>query len=182
MEWLLELSRALRDEQPAGPVVATLATVDRAGSPRARSVVCRRFADDGSAWVASDGRSGKNADVRGRAQAELVLWLPRGRVQFRLHGRVDVLAAGDGTDQRLGLWRELSDAARALFFWPAPGTPRSDRDEFRAAAGADEAPPASFEVLTLYPESVERLGLNLVPHDRRRWRRSDGWRAERLNP
>jgi pyridoxamine 5'-phosphate oxidase len=183
-DWINRLRDALNAEYRGGkPWVATLATVDADGRPRARSVVCRRLLDDGTTWYASDARSGKNADVRARPDAEAVFWLAGQREQFRLLGRVEVLGEGTEAPERLALWREMSDTARALFAWPPPGQPRvTDPASFQERLGAHVPPPASFEVLVLRPEQVERLGLSFHPHNRRRWRAADGWQGIALNP
>ena len=183
MEWLRELRGAVAREKGEGPVIGTLATVDAAGCPRARSVVARRIDDAGRAWIASDGRSEKNGELRRNPAAELVLWLPENRLQYRLRGPVDILDAGARPDERLALWRELSDAARALFFWPPPGAPLdADIADVPSAAPSSLAPPASFDVVVLKPEEVERLDLRPHPHARRRWRQEDDWRGADLNP
>ena len=184
MQWLQELREAMRPpEGGGGPIVATLATVDAAGCPRARSVVVRRLDDGGRLWIASDGRSEKNEELRRNPAGEVVLWLPGQRLQFRLRGPVELLGAGSPQDERVVLWRELSDSARALFFWPSPGAPLSaDSREVPAAAPASLAPPASFEVVVLRPAEVERLDLRPHPHARSRWRQEDDWRGFDINP
>src|SRR5215213_3847478 len=86
-EWAVELTRALGEEYGGErPRVCTLATVDKAGLPRARSVVCRRVGPDGAIWLASDARSEKNEHVKASPQAEVVFWLPTRREQFRVQG------------------------------------------------------------------------------------------------
>jgi pyridoxamine 5'-phosphate oxidase len=183
MEWLRELRDALPQGSGGGPLIGTLATVDAAGCPRARSVVVRRVDDAGRLWVTSDGRSAKNAELRANPAAELVVWLPEIRLQFRLRGPVDVLNAGSPQDERLVAWRELSDSARALFFWPEPGAARDDSSaDAPSAAPASMAPPGWFEVIVLKPEEVERLDLRPHPHARRRWRQEDDWRGADVNP
>jgi pyridoxamine 5'-phosphate oxidase len=184
MDWLVELSASMGSVQRSTPLIATLATVDFLGRPRARSVVCRRIdEDDGSVWIASDARSEKNEHVREHKQAELVIWLPQPREQFRLFGNMTVLDLRDQTARRRQLWEDLSDAARAMFFWPTPGRPlESGADAFPKEMPAGEGPPESFEVLVLHPTQVERLQLQPHPHQRTRWRAERDWKAEPLNP
>ena len=182
-DWVSRLRDALAAEYRDLPWVATLATVDSDGRPRARSVVCRRLLDDGTMWYASDARSENNAHARTAPAAEVVFWLPRQREQFRLLGRLELIGAGTESPDRLALWREMSDTARALFAWPPPGEPRvTDPAAFPVRVGAHVPPPANFELLVLRPEQVERLGLSLHPHNRRRWRAVDGWQGVALNP
>ena len=176
---LAGLAAALDEECGPRPRVAVMATVDAAGRPRARNVVCRRVGA-GGIWVASDARSAKNAEVRANPAVELAFWLAGRREQFRVAGRVEFLA---GTDRRAA-WEGLSDAARALFRWPAPGAPRVDGpDAFPAAVPPDGPIPESFEVLALMPEAVEILDLKPHPHRRRRFRRAGAeWAVEEVNP
>lgn len=182
MEWLKELRAAVEAEYGPAPVVATLALVDGYGLPSGRSVVCRRINDDGSVWVASDARSQKNSHVRRHADAELVLWLPRPRVQFRLFSRVELLTALGGHAARPELWQSLSDATRATFFWPHPGRPKNPADGSPLTAGPGEPVPETFEVLVLSPLEVDRLDLKPFPHARRRWREDEEWRGTDINP
>jgi PPOX class probable FMN-dependent enzyme len=184
MHWLVELFAAMGAVQRSTPLIATLATVDFLGRPRARSVVCRRIdEEDGSIWIASDARSEKNEHARETKLAELVIWLPQPREQFRLFGDVSVLDVSDEMGRRFQLWEDLSDATRAMFFWPTPGTPlEATPRAFPGEMPAGEGPPDSFEVLVLRPTQVERLQLQPHPHQRTRWRAEKGWRAEALNP
>lgn len=174
-----ELSEALDGEYGPRPRVAALATVDPAGRPRVRSVVCRRVGP-GRIWVASDARSAKNAEVRTSPSVELAFWLPGRREQFRIAGRAEILAGAD----RQAAWERLSDSARALFCWPAPGTPRVDGpDAYPATIPAEGPIPAAFELLAIEPEAVESLDLKPHPHRRRRFRRAGAdWTVEELNP
>jgi pyridoxamine 5'-phosphate oxidase len=184
-EWVGELTRALEGEYGGErPRVCTLATVDKAGLPRARSVVCRRVGPDGAIWLASDARSEKNEHVKASPHAEVVFWLPTRREQFRVQGSVKVLGEPAPDPARAQLWRELSDEARALFFWPTPGAKKLETLEvFPKAVGAETPPPASFEVLVLRPRRVEHLQLKPHPHRRRRWMLAGKWNAaSEVNP
>ncbi|HWE95705.1 MAG TPA: pyridoxamine 5'-phosphate oxidase family protein [Tepidisphaeraceae bacterium] len=182
MEWLTEFRRVAGDVAGGRPLVATIATVDAGCSPRARSVVVRHIGDDGSIWFVSDARSAKNAQLAADNDAEIMVWLPEAREQFRLFGTVDRLGPAL-TGTRMDIWRQMSDASRALFFWPAPGTPRTQDDAaFPATVDAATAPPVTFEVLFLEPLQVEHLRLLTHPHQRRRWRSDTGWEREELNP
>jgi pyridoxamine 5'-phosphate oxidase len=177
--WLLLLRNALGNEFDRRPLVMTLATVDETSGPRARSVICRHLDDGGRLLVVSDARSDKSAHLRRDARAEVVMWLEAALQQFRFRGAVEI--ASDA--RRAALWRDLSPASRALFFWPPPGQPFDPRLSFPEGADDQTAPPASFELLVLAPDLVERLDLNPHPHDRRRWdRAAGGWVECRLNP
>src|SRR3954463_5584412 len=122
-EWVGELTRALSEEFGEQPLVCTLATVDKAGAPRARSVICRKVGSDGSLIITSDGRKEKNEQVKAVPQGEVVFWLPKLRGQLRLFGAMK--RTSDGRDpMRAEIWKLLSDSTRAMFFWPSPGAKR----------------------------------------------------------
>lgn len=183
-EWVAELTRGLVAEFGDGPHVCTLATVDKNGAPRARSVVCRKVGADGSVWVVSDARTEKNEQVRAVPQAEVVFWLPASREQFRLFGSVKVLPGGSKEPALVDSWQALSDATRATFFWPSPGAKRIDAPEaFAREVAAGTPPPANFEVLVVRPRRVEHLQLGSHPHRRRRWMLAGNWSAAaEVNP
>src|SRR5688572_18385236 len=122
--WLQPLTDALDLEYPAQPRIATLATVDPSQRPHARSVVLRRINDEGTLTIVSDARSQKNAHLRVTPFAEVVLYLPTRREQFRLAGPVRLIAAADNGPARQEAWTNLRDESRAHFTWPAPGHPR----------------------------------------------------------
>ena len=184
IEWVEELRAGFTEEFGTGPKVVTLATVDDKQFPRARSVVCRRFRDDGLVLIASDARSEKNLHLRRAPMAEICVWLAGRRQQFRLRGPVSVISAGATLawygpgDAIVGvrglreeIWLEMSESARALFFWPDPGQPLvSDSSQFPPAVRTG-LPPDTFELLAVFPHDVEKLDLRPHPHRRRRWRR-----------
>jgi hypothetical protein len=166
--WLDAFRSDLDAEFARAPRIAAMATSDRVGGATVRHVVIRRVEPDGSLLLATDARSTKVDHLRRRPDASISFWLQDLRRQYRLDGPVDRLADGP---ERLALWRGLSDAARALFTWPEPGTLRTDDpDAFPAAVGADTEPPGSFLVLRVRPLFVERLDLKPHPHERLRWR------------
>jgi pyridoxamine 5'-phosphate oxidase len=184
IEWLNILTSALADEYADRPRVMTLATVAPDGSPRARSVVCRRIDDaDGSMWIASDARSEKNAQVRANPNVECVFWLARLRRQYRLRGVATVITPTyDATAREV--WRGMSPESRALFLWPPPGEPRvgtAPVDAFPRVNPSDDLPP-TFEVIMVKPAVVEELDLNPHPHRRRRWTVESNWAVQELNP
>ena len=179
--WVGSLRGALDSEYGMKPRIGSLATVDGAGRPRVRAVVCRRVEDDGTLWVASDSRSAKNAQVRAHPVGEIAFWLPSRREQYRAGGAVEILAPDD--PRRAVLWRELSDSARALFFWDAPEETMSDPPGPNPrSVPAAAAIPETFEVLVLRPDRVESLDLKPHPHARHRWKAADGWSGEAIHP
>ena len=82
------------------------------------------------------------------------------------------------------LWQALSDASRAMYFWPSPGARRNDPPEsFAKEVAAGTPPPANFEALVVRPRRVEHLQLGPHPHRRRRWMLAGHWSAaSEVNP
>lgn len=183
MQWLQELRSSVdREFGVAAPRVMTLATVDRAGAPHARGIICRRIDDEGRVYAATDARTEKNAQLRGDPRAELVFWMPRIKVQFRLTGQTRIIAWPEDEPQRKSIWRELSDEARSLFFWPTPGVAADTDDAFAQAVSADVSPPKTFEILIVEPRQVDRLFLDSHPYRRRVWRADTSWAGVDVNP
>ena len=177
-DWLDPLRSALDREFADRPRVVALATVRRDGSPRARMVVCRSINDQGTHLFVCDARSEKHEQLAARQEAEVVYWLASQRLQYRLRGPASTSRASSHQ-----LWPGLSDATRAMFFWPPPGNLRvAGMVEFPREVAADVAPPASFEAIVFLPMEVERLDLNPHPHDRRRWQMEHDWQETWLNP
>ncbi len=160
-------------------IVATLATVDRDGSPRARTVVVRSFnADDNSLWMTTDSRTGKMQELEVRPLAEVVFWMPHERQQFRLRGTMEIVRDGSAREE---LWKGLNESTRAMFFWPTPGALREDGFQFVPTVPPGPAP-AEFILLILKPNLVEALELNEMPHRRRRWAEANQWQMTLVNP
>jgi pyridoxamine 5'-phosphate oxidase len=179
-EWLNLLRATIKAEGADRPVVMTLATLSRNGSPRARGVICRGIDDDGSIWFVSDARSKKNQQIKLDRRVEAVFWLPSLKRQVRIRGEARVIGAADNRAQQL--WKDLPDSTRAFFTWPAPGEPRCDTDNFADALPADAPAPSFFEAIAIHPTLVEVLDLTEHPHLRKRFRRKKGWTAEEINP
>jgi PPOX class probable FMN-dependent enzyme len=178
-DWLNLLREALAREFPSGPVTATLATA-KGGMAFARTVVVRRVDDAGHVWFTTDARSEKYEQLADTPAAELVFWLGGQRRQFRVRGPVRTVGGDDPAGART--WREMSDAARALFFWPDPGERRSPGAAFVDAVGKETAPPEQYAAVAVLPNVVEELDVGSHPHRRRRWCEARGWVGEELNP
>ncbi|MDB5352588.1 MAG: hypothetical protein JWN86_3835 [Planctomycetota bacterium] len=179
-DWVAELREAFEAEfGTESPRIGALATVDDAGRPRVRSVVCRNVEEDGTLWVASDARSEKNREARAHPFGEIAFWLPTLREQFRVAGSLRISAMGDRRDR---VWAELSDASRALFFWPPPGGPIREDAELPDRVDVSTQIPGTFELLVLKADRVDHLDLNEHPHRRRIWRADRSWAVREVNP
>jgi PPOX class probable FMN-dependent enzyme len=179
MNWITDLETDFAKEFDGGPRIVTLATLagDR---PDARSVVVRDFLPDGSVLFTSDSRSEKNDQIRASPHAAIVIWLPKLKRQYRIHGSVEILDASNPVLTKH--WEKLSNASRETFFWPPPGSPFVGASDCSTATPADVTIPASFSVLILHPTQVDALDLNGRPHLRARWAHvGAGWSADRIN-
>lgn len=175
-----ELTTLAEAEFHARRIVATLATVDESGRPRARTVFIRWFDEaEATIWITADVRSEKMRHLAKTPLGELVIWTPHERQQFRLFGHVEVVRAGHARDD---LWAQLKDQAKAMFFGPPPGDPFRAEADFPATVPSLTPPPETFVLLALRPTEVESLELNYTPHRRRRWRRDDNWQTHLINP
>jgi PPOX class probable FMN-dependent enzyme len=181
-EWVNELRAALARELEGAPAVMILATVDAGGTAHARCIVCRRIEADGRLLAVMDDRTSKIAQLSRNRRVEAVFWLPKTRVQYRITADATVVAFPADEQLRRELWRELSDASRALFFWPTPGIAPSPDDADAQAVAADVPPPRNFNVLILDPRQVDRLALDTHPHRRRVWRQDTNWMGVDVNP
>ena len=179
--WLPILRDALDLEYADRPRIATLATID-ADRPRARSVILRRIDDDGTLWIVSSAHSEKNRQLRQTPHAELVLYLPTSREQFRLFGQAKAVGKGGDEPFRQQFWRSLSDVGRSTFFWPTIGKPYNECDPVPTAVSADTPMPDNFEPIAIRPEEVEHLTTAQIPHRRKRWRKQESWQPQSINP
>lgn len=177
----LELFRAAASSESGRPIIIALATVDAAGDPQVRSVVCRHMDDEGRIWITSDTRSPKHRQILAHPRAAAVAWFSSIREQFRFNGTVEILDSSSTGTARVEFWRGLPSATRATFFWPPPGEIRNPGATFAASSDAPDPPP-SFGVLVLSPSRVEHLMLKYDPHQARRWERNTHWATQEVNP
>ena len=159
-----------------------LASVAADGSPRVRTLVFRGWAGATQLDLLTDARSAKAAELAEQPALEICWLLPRARVQFRLRGRLQTLAAEQEEAERQRHWQSLSPSARAVWFWPPPGTPRLAGSAFPAALAEAVPMPSHFQLLRIALREVEALELRDHPHHRRRWRAAAGWLEESLHP
>jgi PPOX class probable FMN-dependent enzyme len=159
-----------------------LATVDPAGAPHARAIVCRRIESDGRIFTAIDARTEKSAHLHRDRRAEIVFWLPNLRIQFRIAADTKLVAFPEDETLRRDIWRGMSDQSRSLYFWPTPGVAADSDDAFAQAVSADVSPPRTFEIVIFEPRQVDRLILDSHPQRRRVWRADTNWAGVDVNP
>lgn len=194
--WRIELERAFKDSatDPASRYLQ-LATRDESGAPTVRTLVFRRFLDEGLPGMAAealvmctDGRSGKARALRGAggsARAEAVVYVAATREQFRVSGTLTLAEGREAARLRGEVWSSLSAASRQSFTWPAPGMPREGATAFaQPEPGPAAEPPSAFALLLLDPVGVDHLELRPSPHRRTRYQRDPlgCWESVALNP
>ena len=183
-EALVQLKTALRkNRRDAHHRYFQIATVTPEGQPKNRTVVFRGFgADDTSLLVITDSRSEKIVELEQNASAEIAWYFTRTREQFRISALTTCVDyrchSMEDSALRDQVWQQLSEAARAQFFWPGPGLPF---DTGTTAAVTDEAPD-TFALLKLSPVAIDHLVLSKV-QTRRRSQLQDGrWHEHWVNP
>jgi pyridoxamine 5'-phosphate oxidase len=178
------LLRGARQREGRSPLARwlQLATVAADGTPRVRTLVFRGWGGPAELDLLTDGRSAKPAELAAQPAVELCWLLPRARSQFRLRGQRALLAPELEERERLRHWQSLSPSGRALWGWPQPAAARAGPDAFPEELSADTPMPEHFTLLRVTLEQVELLELVGHPHQRRRWRREDGWSEQQLNP
>lgn len=188
--WRASLVLALyRNRHVAQSRYLQLATIRADGRPANRTVVFRGFlGETHSIMIVTDTRSAKVGELDAAPWAEACWFFPMTREQFRLGGKATVIRedAGDGPTcrARRDVWRDLADATRQSFTWPAPGEPRDPTVPFAEAMPDPEVPPATFGLIVLDPVEVDHLELDGSPQNRWAYRRDvEGqWTGREINP
>jgi len=149
----------------------------------------------------TDSRSSKIGHIAANSNAELVWWFSQSSEQYRVAGNLVVI--GGGTDEtgregqqqqlwhlhneRLSMWKQLSDPAREQFYWHSPGrtfdelarVPPGGRD----AQGTILPPPETFLLMLLVPTHVHFLRLRDNYAQTCHWdHQSCAWTSLRVNP
>lgn len=128
--------------------------------------------------------------LQGRV-AEVCWYFTETREQFRLRGDIMVVT-NQSTDsalvrQRRGLWKSISDGARASYSWPAPGSERpedaDDEKDFKCSADIDTVSD-NFVLMLLRPTYIDHLRLKGFPQKRSIWQINDqhSWEPKSVNP
>lgn len=168
--------------------LCTLATVDAAGHPQARTVILRDL--DGRLAVFLNETSPKWQQFGQAAPLAVVVWLPSVNVQYRLRCHTRPVAKQVVQES----W-QLRPAAPKRLDWfytrvQAQSSPIGDRQSLLDQVGDLKlrqplVAPRTAAGVYLEALSVERLDLGMVDgiHDRRSFqRRADGWHETVLVP
>jgi pyridoxamine 5'-phosphate oxidase len=208
-DWLAQATRA--NAQP-NPNAMVLATVDAAGAPAARVVLCKEIRPDaGYITFFTNYLSRKGAELTANARAAAVIYWDVLHRQVRLEGRVtqttaaesDAYFASRDWQSRIGAWASeqsapiasraelirATDAAARRFGVPTP----TASDDVAPDPGIAIPRPPHWGGYHLWVQSVELWVEGVARlHDRARWTRtltsagggfSGGrWSATRLQP
>lgn len=168
--------------------LCTLASVDAAGHPQARTVILREL--DGRLAVFGNETSPKWQQMALSASLAVVVWLPTLKLQYRLQCDTRPVAKSVVHES----WQLRPDAPKRLDWYYTRVQPQSSAIDSRDAllsgvAGLSLREPlvAPRTAAGVYLEAtvVERLDLDMADgiHDRRGFRRrADGWHEYTLVP
>ncbi|HEY7599850.1 MAG TPA: pyridoxamine 5'-phosphate oxidase [Candidatus Limnocylindrales bacterium] len=169
------------------PNAMTLATVDAAGQPAARTVLLKGIDRRGLVFY-TNLASRKAADLEANAKAALLFWWPPHARQVRFEGTIEPVAEAEADayfatrprGSQIGAW---ASAQSSVIADRAALEAAEQEIVARFAGGAVPRPPF-WGGYRLVPERVEFWqGRSNRLHDRLRYGRSDeGWRIERLAP
>jgi pyridoxamine 5'-phosphate oxidase len=188
--WRSVLDKALyQNRELAYARYFQLATVREDGRPANRTVVFRGFLPNSDQLITiSDHRSSKISQIQHNAWAEICWYFPETREQFRLSGSLSLVDQHDTNPQRQQIynqtWQNLSDSARAQFYWPPPSQPYDPTVGIEEPPQDQNRPAESFLLILLDPTEVDHLDLRLQPHSRHRhWCDSEQqWYSNPINP
>lgn len=177
-----------RERNDPCATLCTLATVDAAGHPQARTVVLRDV--DGRLAVFGNETSPKWSQMALSASLAVVVWLPTLQVQYRI--QCDTRPVPKSTIQES--WQLRPETPKRLDWYYTRVQPQSSAIENREALAKGLAglrlreplvAPRTAAGVFLEPITVERLELANPDglHDRRLFRhQADGWREVVLVP
>ena len=165
----------------------SLATVSTAGRPEVRTLVLRDV--QGQLAIFINRTSPKWQALQPQQTLQFMTYWPSSQLQYRFDCTFTEIESAIVHPS----WRLRPESPRRLdhvYDTQAPqSTPVADRAQLLAHAGSVEpdqleTPTSNAIGLFLEPECIERLDLNMQgePHDRRRYRRTNGWQEEVLVP
>ncbi len=188
--WRSSLVLALyQNRQAPNARFVHMATVRADGRPANRTLVFRGFLHETHQLTfTTDSRTRKLAELAASPRAELCWYFPVTHEQFRIGGTIRLIGedSGDATlaAARRQTWRDLPEATRTSFTWPAPGLPRDTRVPFPIEHPDPLEPLPHFALIVLDPLDVDHLELNGTPQNRWEYHRDhEGrWSGIEVNP
>ncbi|AFY34914.1 Npun_F5749 family FMN-dependent PPOX-type flavoprotein [Calothrix sp. PCC 7507] len=167
-----------------------MATVRANGCPANRTLVFRGFLEDSNQLkFITDARSEKADQIQQQPWAEVCWYFPNTREQFRITGHLTLVSDDHPLPAlqkaRMTTWRDLSDAGRLQFAWPASGKPRiQDKAAFEPPLPDPSQPEPNFCLLLLDPVQVDHLELRGEPQNRWLYHldEKERWSCQEINP
>jgi pyridoxamine 5'-phosphate oxidase len=188
LDWLAtDRARARSHSDPCANL-CTLATVDAAGHPQARTVILRDV--DGRLAIFLNETSPKWQQLEHTQSLAIVVWLPSINVQYRLQCDSRPVAKQNVYES----WQLRPDPPKRMDWFytriQAQSTPIDSRDALLEQLGKLQlrdplVAPRTAAGIYLEPFRIERLNLTMPDgiHDRRSFqRRADGWHEVVLVP
>jgi pyridoxamine 5'-phosphate oxidase len=188
------LDEAVRRAQQPNPNAMVLATVDVAGLPSARVVLCKQIQPvPGVIIFYTNYQSRKGRELAATGRAAIVMHWDHLHRQLRVEGRVvqapaaesDAYFASRNWQSRLGAWASqqsqpiasraelYKSVARAALRLALPGKPPGDGDEAAPDPGTRIPRPPHWGGFHLWAEAVELwVEGSARIHDRVRWERT----------
>ena len=179
--WLQQLKRAIRgNRRDAHNRYIQFATLGLDGKPRVRMVVFRGFSlSEASFFIITDARSEKVKELAQCPDVEVSWYFTLTREQFRLQCSAVTHSHGADADlHRNALWKGLSDAAKAQFFWPEPGLPSGEGQSLEITMH----PPETFIAIECSPQRVDHLVLAKIQRRTLSDLTASGWTEVSINP
>ena len=179
--WLQQLKRAINgNRRDAHNRYVQFATLGLDGKPRVRMVVFRGFSlSEASFFIITDARSEKVEELAQCPDVEVSWYFTHTREQFRL--QCSAVTHSHGTDADLHrdtLWKGLSDAVKAQFFWPEPGLTSGEGQSLEITMH----PPETFTVIECSPQRVDHLVLAKTQRRTLSHMTESGWTEVSVNP
>eukprot|EP00128_Syssomonas_multiformis_P011235 Colp12_sorted_trinity150504_noHs@6905 len=181
-KWFKDLKEAHSVNNKTNRGYIQLATVRPNGMPANRTVVFRNFFHDTPLLsICIDTRSEKAEQIEHFPFGEIAWYMPETREQFRLSGRLFIVGNDrvigyeptlsawglekiDWAEERLKLWKALSDGMRAGFASPQPGDDIDPGVELVKTLPKDQ--PTNTEAKALYDTALAHFGLVIFATER----------------
>jgi pyridoxamine 5'-phosphate oxidase len=188
--WRSVLAKALHQNRAlAYARYFQLASIREDGRPANRTVVFRGFlADSNQLMMISDRRSQKVPQIQQTSWAEICWYFPKTREQFRLSGSLQIVDQSSTNPQLRQVynqtWQNLSDSARAQFYWLPPSQPYDPSGVIPEPSDGSDQPAETFLLILFEPTEVDHLDLRSQPHSRHRYwcDHEQQWQVEAINP
>ena len=154
-----------------------LATMGLDNTPRVRTVVFRGWSYSYEMKILTDKRSKKFQELESNNHVEVCWLFPKSKCQFRFRGTSTI----DSSKDTLSHWKQLDDEAKPMWCWPNPGELFVQANE-KICFDKRDVMSDNFTLLKIEIINVDQLLLLKPIHIRKRWKKTNNWIEERINP